>query len=144
MPPAVDAQSLKHRTAREVPNESFQKGFGGSPTSLLEQMVSRTGHGNVCSRPASWDPSQLQDARITRNTLCLATLTSPVRPPSCPGAPGGLGEGLALLRSGRHRDNLMRLLSQIKMSCRYCFSTTLELSSLPWSLLWTSQKPRPA
>ena len=79
------------------------------------------------------DPFQLQDARITRNILCLATPTNPARwPPSSPRAPGGLGEGLALLLgSGHHRDNLMRLLSQLKMSRRYCFSTTLELSSLP-------------
>ena len=43
-------------TAREVRNESFKKEFGGSPSSLLEQMVSRSGHGCVCSRPASPGP----------------------------------------------------------------------------------------
>ena len=115
-------------TAREVPNKSFKKEFCGSPSSLLEQ----TGHGCVCSRPASRDPSHLQDAQITRNTLCLATPTNPARPPSFPRAPRELGEGLALLLgSGHHRDNLMRLLSRLKISHRYCFSTTLELSSLP-------------
>lgn len=67
----------------------------GSPSSLLEQMVSRTGHGCVYHGQQPPGPSQLQDARITRNTLCLPPQqTQPGGHQALPEPPGDWERGL--------------------------------------------------